>query len=150
MNQQDLFAAIGAIDDMCLQRCDSYRPSRRWENIAKHAAVFVTVVLGMFFATYLLVPDVQAFFDRKAPHQKTYDYIQLPPLSYPVLVLCVEIHFICLRWKNINRLPTRTQTLTRFLQHGKNGPQNGKTMCQLPLSNHPIVELSLWNRRCKM
>ena len=79
MNQQDLFAAIGAVDDMCLQRCDSYRPSHRWENIAKHAAVFVTVVLVIFFAAYLLVPDVQAFFDGKAQHQKTYDYIQLPP-----------------------------------------------------------------------
>lgn len=74
MNEQRLFAAIGDIDERCLQRCEAYRPAQSWKRFLRCVAVFAIVVIGL-----LSIPEVRAGILRPLPEDLRTDYIQLPP-----------------------------------------------------------------------
>lgn len=79
MRPEELLASIGAVDESCLQRCETYchRLQRR-HKAARRAALFAAALLGGLLAAYLTIPQVAALFGgRREP--EVYDYIQLPP-----------------------------------------------------------------------
>ena len=74
MNEQMLFAAIGDIDERCLQQCEAYHPAQNWKRFLRCVAVFAIVVVGL-----LSIPEVRANIPRPLPEDMRTDYIQLPP-----------------------------------------------------------------------
>lgn len=79
MNEQVLLAAIGEVDERCLQRCESYRPAQRWRRIAQRAAVVAMILVGLLMLSYYTVPQVRATVDSSFSHIDTRKYIILPP-----------------------------------------------------------------------
>lgn len=77
MRAEELWTAIGAVDEDCLRRCEEYRQSlRRRRQLVLRAALFAAVLLSGLCIACLSTPQVAALFSGQ---RETYDYIQLPP-----------------------------------------------------------------------
>lgn len=79
MNEKLLLEAIGGVDEGCLQRCEEYRPARRWQKYAQRAAVVAMILVSLLMLSYYTVPRVRAEFDAEFFRADTRKYIILPP-----------------------------------------------------------------------